>query len=80
MSDPSRGIDVIPLHAWLIDAGLSGVPIEALFDRFCERLVAADFPLVRGFLSVSTLHPQRRADSLTWHSGRSVDASEFRYD
>ena len=44
---------------------------EALFDGFCERLVAAGVPIARGFLSIAGLHPLRRAYSLTWHDGRS---------
>jgi putative ABC transport system substrate-binding protein len=50
---------------------------EALFDGFCERLVAAGVPIARGFLSIAGLHPLRRAYSLTWNDGRIVEVTNF---
>jgi adenylate cyclase len=79
MSDPSRAFDPIPLHAWLIDAGLASLPVGELLDSFCRRLVAAGVPLTRGFLSTATLHPQRRANSVTWQNGAIVEETEFGY-
>jgi adenylate cyclase len=78
MSTP-RAFDPIPLHAWLIEAGLSGLPPPDMLDGFCSRLVAAGVPLRRGFLSLATLHPQRRANSLTWEKGAIVAAADFGY-
>jgi adenylate cyclase len=78
MSGQRRPFDPIPLHAWLIEAGLSGLPAPEVLDGFCRRLVAAGVPLSRGFLSLSTLHPQRRASSLTWEQG-AVLATDFGY-
>jgi adenylate cyclase len=79
MPDPQRVFDPVPLHAWLIEAGLSGLPTADLFDGFCNRLVAAGVTLSRGFLSLSTLHPQRRAHSLTWEKGAIADVADFGY-
>lgn len=79
MSDPPRTVDPIPLHAWLIEAGLASLPVGALLDGFCRRLVAAGVPLTRGFLSIATLHPQRRANSVTWQNGAIVEETEFGY-
>jgi len=69
--------NLIPLHAWLIEAGISDVGAETLFDGFCGRLTAAGVPVARGFLSIAGLHPLRRAYSLTWTDGRIVDVTDF---
>jgi len=77
MPNSLRDTDLIPLHAWLIEAGTNDVAAEPLFDGFCGRLVAAGVPIARGFLSIAGLHPLRRAYSLTWHDGRIVEATHF---
>src|SRR5262245_45257000 len=41
MPDLSLKPNLVPLHAWLIEAGTSDVAAEALFDGFCGRLAAA---------------------------------------
>jgi len=79
MSDPHPSFDPIPLHAWLIEAGLANMPFAELFDDFCRRLVAAGVPISRGFLSLGALHPQRRARSVVWQEGRVVDTADFSY-
>lgn len=79
MSAEPRPFDPIPLHAWLIEAGLSGLPTSDMLHGFCSRLVAAGVPLSRGFLSLATLHPQRRANSLTWERGAIVTIADFGY-
>src|SRR5215472_12175500 len=70
-------IDTIPLHTWLIEAGLAGALVEELFDGLCRRLVAAGVPIARGFLSIGGLHPERRAWSLTWRDGAITDINDF---
>src|SRR5215467_8262468 len=72
MPDLSLRPNLVPLHAWLIEAGTSDVAAERLFDGFCARLSAAGVPIARGFLSIAGLHPVRRAYSLTWSYGRIV--------
>jgi adenylate cyclase len=79
MSNPPRAVDPIPLHAWLIEAGLASLPIADTLGGFCNHLVAAGVPLTRGFLSIATLHPQRRANSVTWQNGAIVEETEFGY-
>src|SRR5262249_53167727 len=69
--------NVIPLHAWLIEAGTSEVTAETLFDEFCRRLSAAGVPIARGFLSIAGLHPLWRAHSLTWNYGRIVEVTDL---
>jgi len=77
MPDLSLKPNLIPLHAWLIEAGTNDAATETLFDGFCARLTAAGVPIARGFLSIAGLHPLRRAYSLTWHDGRIVEATDF---
>ena len=69
--------NLIPLHAWLIEAGTSDVAAETLLDGFCGRLAAAGVPIARGFLSIAGLHPLWRAHSLTWNDGRIVEVTDF---
>jgi adenylate cyclase len=69
----------MPLHAWLIEAGLAGMAMEDLFDGFCKRLTKTGIPIARGFLSIGGLHPLRRAFSLTWQDGGISDAVDFNY-
>jgi adenylate cyclase len=80
MPDFFRIPNLIPLHAWLIEAGTNDVATETLFDGFCGRLAVAGVPIARGFLSIAGLHPLRRAYSLTWNYGRSVEATDFAHD
>jgi adenylate cyclase len=72
--------NLTPLHAWLIEAGTNDAPTETLFEGFCGRLTAAGVPIARGFLSIAGLHPLRRAYSLMWNYGRSVEATDFAHD
>src|SRR5262249_58722615 len=69
--------NLIPLHAWLIEAGTSDVAAETLFDGFCGRLAGAGVPIARGFLSIAGLHPLRRAYLLTGDDGRIAGVTDF---
>ena len=77
MADLSLKPSLVPLHAWLIEAGTSDIATETLFDGFCARLTAAGVPIARGFLSIAGLHPLWRAHSLTWNDGRIVEVTDF---
>ena len=41
---------------WLIMSALNGTNVETLFSGCCERLHAADIPLMRGSIGFNTLH------------------------
>src|SRR5262249_20456847 len=69
--------NLIPLHAWLIEAGTNDVATETLFDGFCGRLAAAGVPIERGLLSIAGRHPVRGAYSLEWGDGRIVEVPDF---
>src|SRR5215472_4611695 len=77
MPDLSLRPNLIPLHAWLIEAGTNDVATERLFDEFCARLAAAGVPIARGFLSIAGVHPLWRAHSLTWNHGRVLEVTDF---
>jgi adenylate cyclase len=72
--DGALGRNIIDLHVWAVRQGLRGLPSEALFDGFCQRLVGAGVPLWRGFAGTRTLHPQWAGYSYTWR--RELNAIE----
>ena len=41
---------------WFIMSALNGTNVETLLSGCCERLHAADNPLMRGFIGLNTLH------------------------
>ncbi len=45
---------------------LTGAPMQALFDSFCQGLSAGGLPLTRGFVSFRVLHPLYEAASMVW--------------
>ncbi len=77
MPDSRPTIDTTPLHAWLVEAGLSGMPVAALLDGFCRRLAESGIPLSRGYLSTAALHPLLWATGTTWQDGRIVEAIDI---
>lgn len=79
MPDLTRTFGPDSLHAWLIQAGLASLSVHELFDGFCQRLTAVDFPLTRGYLSTATLHPVLWATGITWQRGRIVEETELSY-
>jgi adenylate cyclase len=56
--DDALGRRIIDFNIWALDEGLQGTVTRALFDAFCQRLVAVGFPLWRGYAAGRTLHPQ----------------------
>src|SRR5262245_41709093 len=71
--------ETAPLHAWLIGAGLSNMPMAAILDGLCQRLNAAGFSIVRAFASIETLHPLLRAHGATWKAG-TIAESDTQHD
>ncbi len=54
------------LFAWLIDAGMQGLTVDALTAEFCRRLCDLGVHIVRGNIALSTIHPQVSAFMYTW--------------
>jgi len=57
------------LRAWIVRQGLAGLPLERMFQEFCERLYAAGFPLARANMGIGTLHPRYGSYSFVWRPG-----------
>lgn len=72
--DDALGRRIIDLHIWAVEQGLGGVDAEALFDGFCQRLVASGLSLWRAFTGMQTLHPQWAGYGYTWR--RDLNAVE----
>jgi adenylate cyclase len=51
---------------WLVASGLDCADEQALFDGLCERLNAAGFGLLRGYLASEVLHPLHEAKGIVW--------------
>ncbi len=64
------------LANWLMAKALQETSIEELFRGCCERLSAADVPVIRGSLGFRTLHPLFRAITLVWRPGQEVEIME----
>jgi adenylate cyclase len=79
MPTTTAEFDTTPLHAWLIDRGLAGVPVPALLEGFCERAVDAGLPLARGYLSAATLHPLIWASGFRWKRHGPIEAVDIAY-
>jgi len=64
------------LANWLMSRALGETRIEDLFRGCCERLNAADIPVIKGSLGFRTLHPLFRAITLIWRPGQEVEMLE----
>jgi adenylate cyclase len=69
-ADDALWREIVGLHRWAVDQGLRGTAADALFAGFCERILAAGVPLVRGFVGIPTLHPQWAGRAYTWLRGQ----------
>lgn len=74
-----RKIDatIIDFNIWAIGEGLEGTEGGILFDRYCERLFSAGFPLWRASVGMRTLHPQWGGHRYVWWRGKNALESEF---
>jgi adenylate cyclase len=72
-SMPDRSL---PLEAWLVQAGLAGLPTEVLVDEFATRLAAEGMPTRRIYVGTATLHPLVRARGYTWLAGEGLIDNE----
>jgi adenylate cyclase len=72
------GRNIVDLNVWAIEEGLRGSTARELFDGFCQQLVAGGIPLLRGYVSTQTLHPQWSGYGYTWRRDlNSVYAQQF---
>jgi len=73
MNDPDAQ-HIQAISDWLIDQGLLQTPVPTMLAGFCDRLVAAGVPLLRGNVSARTMHPLVDSMSNVWRRGRTVEA------
>jgi len=59
---------------WIVSEGLKGTAETTLLQGLCERLLAADIPLLRANISLPTLHPIMGGHLFIWRRGE--DAAE----
>jgi adenylate cyclase len=57
------------LSEWLTQAGLAGMSETDIVSGFCDRCVAAGFPLARALVLIDTLHPVHEGRVLRWGYG-----------
>jgi adenylate cyclase len=63
--------------AWVIQAGLAGVPELDLLRGFCERAVATGLPIARAQVLVDTLHPIHEGRVFRWQADRVGEVVEY---
>jgi adenylate cyclase len=64
------------LESWIVEQGLHGSSLGALFSGVAERLLAEGIPLVRAYLALPTVNPTIRVHTHCWtrQGGMVVDA------
>lgn len=76
----SDGQTIQAISDWLIDQGLLQTPVPTMLAGFCERLVEAGMPLLRGNVSARTMHPLIDSISNVWHRDHGIDVRPNLYD
>ena len=64
---------------WLTEQGLLRASFGTLLEGYCERLLAVDVPLWRGFISARTLHPTVRGTGCSWRAGEGIRSELYIY-
>ncbi len=78
--DSSRSVTralVNQVADWLMAQALADTDANTIVMGCCERLRAVGIPIVRGFISFTTLHPLYRASSITWERGRGSRLADY---
>lgn len=80
MSDElERNPEVHAISDWLVHQGLLRTDVPGLLGGYCERLVAADVPVWRGYLTVLTLHPRVRGVGCSWRPEEGATSELYIY-
>src|SRR5437867_9388740 len=58
------------ISAWVIEAGLAGIPETDLLRGFCERAVASGLQIARAMVGIDTLHPIHEGRIFRWYRDR----------
>lgn len=71
--------DVQALSDWLVEQGLKGGTIEAVFESYCTRLVDYGVSLWRAHIGMRVLHPTYGSQTVTWISGKRIESDPQLY-
>lgn len=74
-SNTQGGALIDEIADWLMDQALAKVDLEAMTQRFFERLHAAGVPIIRGHVAFDTLHPLFAAVSMEWNRGQGIEVN-----
>lgn len=85
MTDPARiatsrlstadNAEIQAVSDWLIGRGLRASDLKDTMEGFCNRLVTAGVPLMRGLMAMRTLHPTLDAVSFVWRRGERAEGT-----
>ena len=59
--------DITDLNSWLIEAGITGMPLLEMLTTYCEKLGEMGVPLFRAHVTLSALHPNYGGLGFDWH-------------
>jgi adenylate cyclase len=79
LDELERSPEVYAISDWLVHQGLWRADLPTLFGGYCERLVAADVPIWRGYLSALTLHPRVRGVGCSWRPEEGAKSELYIY-
>ena len=72
--DPiDQAAEVQATSDWLVTQGLLKARTETLVEGFCERVGASGIPLLRGQVSIPTLHPTFNAITYVWWRDKGIE-------
>jgi adenylate cyclase len=69
--------EVSRITDWLVEQGLLRASFENLVEGYCERLVALDVPVWRGYVSAQTLHPRFRGMGCSWRADQGISTDVY---
>src|SRR5215813_12472080 len=69
---PSTALGSDPVAAWLLQDARDLSDSRSVISGLGQLLSATDFPLLRLFLSIGTLHPQVATIGYQWRRGNSL--------
>ena len=66
---PAAPLDLDGLALWLVERGMRGLPLQEQLAGFCRRIHDAGFPMKRGQMGMTTLHPRYGSHTFLWRAG-----------
>ena len=66
---PAAPLDLDGVELWLVERGMRGLPLAEQFAGYCRRITDAGFPMKRGQMGMTTLHPRYGSHTFVWRPG-----------